>query len=181
MSMSRFALGTPGQGMPPPVVPLPSSQPLLGSPSLREILAYTGVDVTSELFDYSCDSREQYGSNMAAGVTFTSTIQITQEAFFVAEKLVYFATLSSGTLYLRTKIIINGTDRQLSNREIEVSQMWGTAQRPRIIKPLVIPPKSTITIQGTVLSGSGTIDRLEFTLSGYKVFTDMRSLNLTQG
>ena len=141
----------------------------------KDALAAAGLEFHTEMFDLAVDPVAQSGAAIPASGTIIATVRISQEADFVAEKIVadFLPTASNFTV----QIFDNATNRALSNIALRIANLAGTAQRPRIIKPRLFRRNSDISFVFANLSAVATITALQLTFSGYKVF-DPNSLNL---
>jgi len=141
----------------------------------KDWLAAHGLEFHTEAFDLEFDPIAASGGNLTAAVSpLATTVRVSQEADFVAEKLVESHTPAASTYSVR--IFDNGTNRALSNGPILNASIAGTAQRPRIWKPRLFRRNSDIQIDFALVAGAD-ITQLEFVMSGYKIF-DKNALNL---
>ncbi len=131
---------------------------------------------TKEIFDLFVDPVAQSGATIAAGAGVIATVRISQEADFVAEKMVFIVSAAAGTPFFTVQIFDNATNRALSNIAVRAELIAGTAQLPRLMKPRLFRRNSDISFVFTNTSGV-TITALQMGFSGYKIF-DPNALNL---
>jgi hypothetical protein len=181
-----------GQGAYPPA-PVPQGVPAQSYWSLppffthtygyKDALAAAGLEFHTEVFDLSVDPIASSGANMAAGATVIAVVRVSQEADFVCEKFMEFCVDTADQadpddVGYRVQIFDNATNRALSNIPIPRSIIAGTGQRPALIKPRLFRRNSDISFVFTADSqNANAINRLVFTMRGYKVF-DPNALNL---
>jgi hypothetical protein len=118
---------------------------------------------------------------VAAGSTARLTIDITQEADFIATKAVDFAILGAAANSWNVAMVASDTDRQLQNQGIPRPNFFGTAQLPGIFsKPRILWRNTRLSFTLTrVVAGAVAADKVWIALWGYKVFYDLSNLNLT--
>ena len=169
----------------PPMMPAQqywAAPPYFGhTPGYKDALAAAGMEFHTEVFDLAVDPIAQSGANLAAGATVIATVRISQEADFVAEKYTEFCVDTADQtdpddVSYRVQIFDNATNRALSNQAIRVSNLAGTAQRPRILKPRLFRRNSDISFVFTNVDAN-PITALQLVFSGFKIF-DPNSLNL---
>lgn len=140
----------------------------------KDALASAGLEFHTEIFDLAVDPVAQSGAPIAVGGSVIATVRISQEADFVAEKIVA-DTMPLGSQFT-VQIFDNATNRALSNIPLRVANAAGTAQRPRIIKPRLFRRNSDISFLFTNVD-TAPITALQLVFNGYKIF-DPNSLNL---
>jgi hypothetical protein len=140
----------------------------------KEYLQSRGLEFHTEIFDLVVDPVAQSGANIAAGGVVVATVRISQEADFVSEKWV-FTVAPLGAVF-QVRITDNSTGRTLSNIPVDINNVAGTAQRPRILKPRMFRRNADVSFEFTNTSGA-IITGLQFCMSGYKIF-DKNALNL---
>jgi hypothetical protein len=118
---------------------------------------------------------------IAAGLSISGSIQISQEADFVCTKVVRTHVLGAATNTYSVEIVMGDTDRQLQNVPIPQDNMFGTAQLPAILSmPRILWRNTTIKFRASrIVAGATGSDLIWFALHGYKVFYDLSNLNLT--
>ncbi len=145
----------------------------------KDALAAAGLEFHTETFDLIVDPVAQSGAPIpaagVAGSTVIATVRISQEADFVAEKVVEDHEPSQSNYTVQ--IFDNATNRALSNLPARVANVAGTAQRPRLWKPRLFRRNSDISLIFTNLDANNPITGLQFQFSGFKVF-DPNALNL---
>ena len=126
----------------------------------------------------------------AVGSTAQGTVEITQEADFVATKIISFArdatdpdagANTEGTTGqpFEVRLIDGSTDRQMMNNFQHSLNVVGTAQRPGILpKARLFTRNSNITVEFRSL-GTPQITEIFFALWGYKIY-DLAALDLTR-
>jgi hypothetical protein len=140
----------------------------------KDYLASKGLEFHTEVFDLVVDPVAQSGAAIAAGAVVVATVRISQEADFVAEKWVFTAgPLGAG---FSVRIEDSSTGRALSNVAVDINNVAGTAQRPRILKPRLFRRNADVSVTFTNTSPA-PITALQFVMSGYKIF-DKNALNL---
>jgi hypothetical protein len=171
-----------GNGYPPAPVPqgLPAQSYWQLPPyfthtyGYKDALAAAGMEFHTEIFDLGVDPVAQSGAAIPIGGSVIATVRISQEADFVGEKYVS-DTFPLGSQYT-VQIFDNATNRALSNIPLRVSNIAGTAQRPRILKPRLFRRNSDISFLFTNID-TVPITALQFVIEGYKIF-DPNALNL---
>jgi len=123
----------------------------------------------------------------AVGDVETATIQISQEADFIASRLVYIGVTAAGVIMPPqtatgpsvTCLITDGaTDRQLSNVQLHLDTMGGTGSRSvPWVKNRLFRRNSTINFAFTNRQAVATT--LWLTLWGYKIY-DQNALDLVR-
>jgi hypothetical protein len=172
-----------GQGAYPPA-PVPQGLPAQSYYALppffthtygyKDALAAAGMEFHTEIFDLAVDPIAQSGVPIAVGASVIATVRISQEADFVAEKIV--ADTNPLGVQFTVQIFDNATNRALSNIPLRVNNMAGTAQRPRIIKPRLFRRNSDISFLFTNID-TVPVTALQLVFNGYKIF-DPNALNL---
>lgn len=140
----------------------------------KDALAAAGMEFHTEVFDLAVDPVAQSGASIPVGGSVIATVRISQEADFVAEKIVA-DTAPLGSQFT-VQIFDNATNRALSNIPLRVANVAGTAQRPRIIKPRLFRRNSDISFLFTNID-TVPLTALQLVFEGYKVF-DPNALNL---
>lgn len=149
----------------------------------KDALAAAGLEFHTEVFELAIDPIAQSGANLAAGGSVIATVRISQEADFVAEKLMDFCVDTNDatapeTVGYRAQIFDNATNRALSNIPIPRACLAGTAQRPSLWKPRLFRRNSDISVVFTADTQNGAaINRLVLVFQGFKIF-DPNALNL---
>lgn len=118
---------------------------------------------------------------LAAGSTAALTIQISQEADFIATKVVQSFIKGNAANTWSVEFVTSDTSRQLQNTPIPQDSYFGTAQLPGIFSmPRILWRNTTVTFKLTrEIVGATAVDRIWIALWGYKVFYDLANLNLT--
>jgi hypothetical protein len=118
---------------------------------------------------------------VAAGSTARLTMDITQEADYIATKAVDFAILGAAANTWSVAMVASDTDRQLQNQAIPRANFFGTAQLPGIFSKARILWRNTrlVFTVTRVIAGAVAPDKIWIALWGYKVFYDLSNLNLT--
>lgn len=154
-----------------------------GVSDIQELSGRSGGRIPENRMEHFVYGTEEAGVSLpiAAGSIATLTMDITQEADFVATKITDFAILGAVANTWSVEMITSDTDRQLQNRAIPRASFVGTAQLPGIFsKPRILwrntRIKFTLTRQ---VAGATADDTIWIALWGYKVFYDMANLNLT--
>lgn len=149
---------------------------------LRDIADSEGniPDSRKEHFIYST---EEAGVTLAtaAGSTALLTIQISQEADFIATKVVEASVKGAATNTWSAEWLTADTQRQLQNTPVPHDSFFGTAQLPSILSmPRILWRNTTVQFRLTrEVAGSVGSDKIWVSLFGYKVFYDLSNLNLT--
>lgn len=191
MAGAPRALGAADPNYPPAPIPqgLPAQSYYQLPPSFthsmgyKDALAAAGLEFHTEYFELAVDPIAQGGANIAAGGTAIATVRVSQEADFVAEKVMEFCVDTADQanpedVGYRVQIFDNATNRALSNIPIPRSCIAGTAQRPALWKPRLFRRNSDLTLVFTAdTQNANSIDRLVFVFQGYKIF-DPNALNL---
>jgi len=126
-----------------------------------------------DAFWYAVDVVAQSGV-LTPALVVNPVLRIEQASDFVWEKLVCDVTPLGSTF--TTIITIQGPQEQLMGAAIPNNALYGTAQRPALIKPRVLTRNSDISF--TITSTSvANITALVIVLWGYKV-KDRNALNL---
>lgn len=116
----------------------------------------------------------------AAGSVISMPINISQEADFIATKMVQSFIKTAVADTWSVEFITSDTSRQLQNTPIPQDSFFGTAQLPGIFSmPRILWRNTTVTFRITrevVAAGNSTI---WIALWGYKIFYDLSNLNLT--
>ena len=142
--------------------------------SFKDALASKGLEFHTEVFDLINDPVAQSGAPIGIAAVQIGTVRISQDADFVAEKFV-FSVLPLGANF-QVRITDDGSGRNLSNIPVDINNVAGTAQRPRILKPRLFKRNGDVSIEFTNTSGA-PITALQFVMSGYKIFNE-NALNL---
>ncbi len=112
----------------------------------------------------------------AASARVPLTLSVPQDADFVLVKLMAdsgdAAPVQGGAL---VNIIDQGSQRSLADAQVPLSTLFGTAQRPFIL-PMVhrFPRAGTIILD--VTNTGAAAQRINFVLSGYKIFMEPQRL-----
>ena len=190
-TMPGFPYGMAGLGYPPAPIPegMPAQSYFQAPPyfthtyGYKDALAAAGLEFHTEVFDLAIDVRAQNAANIAPGATAIATVRISQEADFVAEKVMDFCSdtanlLTPETVGYRVQVFDNATNRALSNIPLPRSVFAGTAQRPALMKPRLFRRNSDLTFVVTAdPTNANAINRLVIMIRGFKIF-DPNSLNL---
>jgi hypothetical protein len=137
------------------------------------------------------DSRKEHfiygtaeaGSSLAvaAGTVISMPINISQEADFVATKIVQSHVKGNAANTWSVEFITSDTSRQLQNTPIPQDSFFGTAQLPGIFSmPRILWRNTTVQFRITrEVVGTVGADLIWIAMWGYKVFYDLANLNLT--
>lgn len=149
----------------------------------KDALAAAGLEFHTEYFELAVDPIAQSGGVIAAGASVIATFRVSQEADFVAEKILDVCEANNedtdlGPNAYRAQIFDNATNRALSNIPIPRGSLAGTAQRPALMKPRLFRRNSDISIVFTANANlAHSLTALVLTFQGYKIF-DPNALNL---
>lgn len=149
----------------------------------KDAIAAAGLEFHTEYFELAVDPIAQSGQTIAPGASAIATFRVSQEADFVAEKIMDICNIDdedtdTGPNSYRAQIFDNATNRALSNIPLPRGALCGTASRPALIKPRLFRRNSDITIVFTAnANNSDPITALVFVFQGFKIF-DANALNL---
>ena len=109
----------------------------------------------------------------------TTTIRITQEAHFVAIKLVYDESVATTACNFFIQIEPSEGDRRLQNDWVRADNYFGTAQLPMIMpQPRLFLANTVVTIR--IRNNEANARTTFFSMIGFKIFYDLNQLDLTR-